>query len=336
MSDPAPRRFHAPVAWAALACALLGTTSSAQQAPYSPPKHGESAPFFQALTAEQAVRYADGGVQIEHHRTPVARLAEHRRVDRALASLLPQRKGVVDAYIIAMALDSDPVFGREARGAGKVLARRYDAVGRTLIFAGSDGHSPSALAMGTPDTLALALARVAELMDPKEDVLVLYMTSHGAPIGLVYNDADQGFGVISATALATALDTLGLMRRVIIISACFSGTFIPVLSGEDAAVLTASAGDRTSFGCKSDNDWTFFGDALINNALRKHQSLAEAGEEAARLIAEWEARGRLTPSLPQTLIGARAAAWLAVLDKRAPKGATAPVGTPSVAVFGTR
>ncbi len=324
--------------WAALACAcaLFAASSSAQQSAYAPPKHGEPLPFFQALTAAQAARLADGGVQIEHHRTAAQLLTEHRRVDRALASLLPQRKGVVDAYVIAVALDSDPVFGREAREAGKVLSRRYDAAGRTLTFAGSDGHTPSTLAMGSPDTLALALARVAELMDRKEDVLVLYTTSHGAPFGLVYNDADQGFGVISATALANQLDTLGITRRVIIISACYSGAFIPVLSGEDAAVLTASAGDRTSFGCKADNDWTFFGDALVNNALRRHQPLADAGAEAARLIADWEGRGRLTPSLPQTFVGARAAAWLAVLDKRAPKLVTAPVGTPSVALFGAR
>lgn len=322
--------------WAALACALFAATSSAQQTAYVAPKHGDPVPFFQSLSAEQATRFADGGVQIEHHRTPADLLAEHRRVDRALAGLLPQRKGVVDAYVIAIALDSDPVFGREAREAGKVLSRRYDAAGRTLVFAGSDGRAPSTLAMGSPDTLALALARVAELMDRREDVLVLYTTSHGASFGLVYNDADQGFGVLSATALANQLDTLGIARRVIIISACYSGTFIPVLSGDDAAVLTASAGDRTSFGCKSDNDWTFFGDALINNALRKNQPLAEAGAQAARLIADWEARGRLTPSLPQTLIGTRATAWLAVLDKRTPKLATAPVGTPSVALFGAR
>ena len=46
---------------------------------------------------------------------------------RALATLQPQRKGVVDAYVVTVGLDSDPVFGREAREAGKVLSRRYDA-----------------------------------------------------------------------------------------------------------------------------------------------------------------------------------------------------------------
>ena len=37
--------------------------------------------------------------------------------------------GVVDAYVVVAALDADPVFNREAREAGRVLARRFDAAG---------------------------------------------------------------------------------------------------------------------------------------------------------------------------------------------------------------
>ncbi|MFX5602815.1 hypothetical protein ABTD90_19915, partial [Acinetobacter baumannii] len=84
-----------------------------------------------------------------------------------------------------------------AREAARVLARRYDAAGHTIVLAGSDGTRDSDLPMGSPDNLSAALARVAELMDHDEDVLVLYTTSHGAPLGIVYNDADQGYGVIS-------------------------------------------------------------------------------------------------------------------------------------------
>ena len=94
-------------------------------------------------------------------------------------------------------------------------------------------------------------------------------------------------------------------------------------------MVTAAAADRTSFGCESDNDWTFFGDALINHALRKPQPLAAAVEDARTQIAGWEARGKLTPSQPSVLIGAEADAWLAPLDKRVPAAATAPVGRPA-------
>ena len=125
---------------------------------------------------------ADAGTQIEQDRCPAEELAEHRKLDRALAGARPQRAGTVDAYVVSIALDSDPVFGREARAAGEVLGRRYGAAGRTIVLAGTDGGAPSALPRGTPATLAIALARIAELMDRNEDVLVLYTTSHGAPV----------------------------------------------------------------------------------------------------------------------------------------------------------
>ena len=61
------------------------------------------------------------------------------------------------------------------------LRHRYGAAGRTIILAGSDGSAPSDLPRGSPGSLAVALARVAELMDRNEDTLILYTTSHGAP-----------------------------------------------------------------------------------------------------------------------------------------------------------
>lgn len=313
--------------------ALAAAAATAQDSNYQPPHHGEPAPFFQSLSDADAIRYADAGIQIEHDHPATWALAEHRRLDHALAQLQPQRKGVVDAYVVAVALDSDPNFGKEAREAARVLSRRYDAAGRTIVLAGSDGTSDSNLPMGSPDNISAALARVAELMDPNEDVLVLYTTSHGAPLGIVYNDADQGFGIISPTRLAATIDGLGIKRRVVILSACYAGVFVPSLAGPDTAVLTAASADRTSFGCRADSDWTFFGDALVNHALRKAQSLDAAGHEAAALIAGWEAQGKLVPSQPQMEIGASAAAWLAILDRRTPRETTAPVGRPAVTLL---
>jgi hypothetical protein len=314
------------------AVALLALpAASAQQQPYTPPQHtAPPPPALTRSTPEELVQQADGGTQIERDRTATHALAEHRRLTRALGPLLPQRKGVVDAYVLSVALDSDPVFGREAREAGKVLARRYDAVGRTITLGGSDGKTPSPLPMGSPANIEVALARIAELMDEKEDVLVLYTTSHGAPFGVVYNDGDQGFGAISPKRLAQLLQAHGMQRRLLIVSACYSGVFVPVLSSPQTAIVSAAAADRSSFGCAAENDWTFFGDALVNRALRKPQPLGSAVTEAVAEIASWETRGKLKPSLPQRSIGADVQTWLAPLEARMPKIATQPVGKPSV------
>lgn len=302
---------------------------------YDPPRHTQAPPPL-GRTDEDAVVQANNGIQIERDRSPQEELAEHRRLDRALARLAPHRKGVIDVYVVAVGLDSDAVFGREAREAGRVLARRYGAEAHSIVLAGSDGTGPSDLPRGSPTNIAAALARVAELMDRKEDVLVLYTTSHGAPLGIVYNDGDQGYGAISPARLADMLGQLGLSRRLIIISACFSGVFVPLLSNEDGVVITAASSERTSFGCQADSDWTFFGDALINHALRTAQPLAAAAGAATTLIAAWERKGDLLPSEPQIAIGARAGMWLDVLDRRVPAAATKPVGRPAVTLLDAR
>ena len=167
-------------------------------------------------------------------------------------------------------------------------------------------------------------------MDPAEDVLVLYATSHGAPFGIVYSDGNEGYGAISPNRLARLLDEFGIHRRLLIISACYSGVFVPVLSGAQTAIVSAASSDRSSFGCIAENDWTFFGDALINRTLRKPQPLGAAVTEAVGLIAGWERRGGLEPSLPQQSMGVEVQAWLTPLEARMPRTATQSVGRPSV------
>ena len=310
-----------------LVIAAIATASSAQS--YQPVRHTLPAPIFAGGEGETQAQ-ADLGIDVERDRPARWRLEEHRRLDRALAALHPQRPGQVDAFVVVAALDSDPVFGREAREAARVLARRYRADGHVILLAGSDGTRDSDLPMGSPGNLDLALARVAEVMDPTEDVLVLYTTSHGAPFGLYYNDGDQGYGAVSPGWLWNQLSTLGIRNRLILLSACYSGVFVPMLSSHTTAIVTAAAADRPSFGCQADNDWTFFGDALINIALRKPLPLASAAAEAETLIAEWERASTLEPSRPQISIGSGARAWLAALERDLP-AMTPKVGHPSTA-----
>jgi len=325
--------LRAALRWSIAAAALLPLAASAQMPAYQAAQHRFAVPLIERASDQELAFLADQGVAIEHDRPPAQALAEHRRLDRALASLQPQRKGVVDAYVVAVALDSDPVFGREAREAGRVLARRYGAAGHTIVLAGTDGHADSNLPMGSPANIAAALARVAELMDRNEDVLVLYTTSHGAPWGIVYNDGDQGFGAISPTRLWTELSQLGITNRLLLISACFSGVFVPLLATDTTAMVTAASADRTSFGCQADMDWTFFGDAMINHALRKPEPFAQAATEAQALIGGWEGQGKLTPSQPQVWVGPGAAHWLTALEARLPP-ATSPVGRPATLSLG--
>ena len=318
-----------------LASALLAVPLAAQQSaePLHPAPH--FAPWPNLGSGQNEPQLQDRlalGPELQRAQSAREMLAERRRLDAALAALQPQRRGAVDAYVVAVALDSDPVFGREAREAAQVLTRRYGAQGRAITLAGPDGRS-NGLPKGSLTSLTLTLARIAELMDPAEDVLILYSTSHGAPVGLVYHDGDTGYGILSPSRLGIVLGELGIKRRIVLLSACHAGAFVPFLGSPDTAIVTAASAERKSFGCQPQNDWTFFGDALVNNALRKPQPLAAAADEARRLIAGWESGHGLEPSQPQVSIGNGAAQWLPMLEARMPRGETAPVGAPAISAF---
>jgi hypothetical protein len=253
---------------------------------------------------------------------------EDARISAALSKLQPQRPGVVDAFVITMALDSDPVFNREAREAGRVLANRFGANGRTVVLADDEGID-LADTSGTPPHLALAIARAAALMDPKEDVLVLYSTSHGSPhAGLNYKLASYGAGVITPDQFATMLASSGIQNRLIILQACFAGQFIPALAAPRTVVATAASSMHSSFGCSASNDWTFFGHALINQAMRMPDTFIRQFRRAVVAIMGWEGKLGIDPSNPQIKVGGETGAWLAALDAQAGAVPAAPVGNP--------
>jgi hypothetical protein len=285
----------------------------------------------QAQVSPQDVAAANRGVVTEQGRDAAWHFGQHRKLNLAIDALKPQRPGVVDAYVVVAGFDSDPVFGREAAETAKVLARRFDAIGRTIVLSAGTGASDKTVPDGSPANFEVALGAVSARMDVKEDVLILYTTSHGAPeIGLSYRDGNQGFGWIGPKRLADLINGVGISRRMVMLSACFSGELLPFLVNDTSVIVTAADRDRTSFGCAPSNDWTFFGDALINTALRTPQPFDAAVAQAFDLIRSWEKARRLPSSQPQFYTGSEAGAWLDALEKRMPPITTPRVGKPAI------
>lgn len=246
--------------WTGVLAALLAVPALAQSAsdnPFQPPPHTSPFPDLGGGDSRAARRISfELGPELQRGFSAAHISEQRRRLDAALASLAPHTPGTPDAFVVTVALDSDPVFAREAREAGRVLAARYGAQARTLVLAGPDGVRDDA-PHGSITALVLALSHIGTLMNPAEDVLVLYTTSHGLDLGLAYHYGDSGYGVLSPARLKAALEEAGIRRRVLILSACYSGVFVPALASPDTAILTAAASTRTSFGCAAENDWTF-------------------------------------------------------------------------------
>jgi hypothetical protein len=234
---------------------------------------------------------------------------------QALSSLTPQQPGRVDTYLLAAGLWGDPVFEREASEAANILSAHFGAQGRTIVLsAGGQGERrfPSA----TPTHLQAAIGRLGQVIDPNEDLVVLFLTSHGSPDGsIALREENRLTGAMRPAHLREALQAAGIRNKVVIISACFSGAFIAPLMNPQTVVLTASAPDRSSFGCQADREWTFFGDAFFNQSVRGSSSLLTAFDHSKTLISQWESERNYTPSNPQRFVGAQGAQVLAAAER---------------------
>ncbi|SPE25687.1 conserved membrane hypothetical protein [Burkholderiales bacterium] len=226
-------------------------------------------------------------------------------LEDALDAIAPGQAGVTELFTISFGGDgAQDVFLREAVGADSVMADVFDSGAHSIVLANSQAH-PQERPFATVSALQRALATVADRMNGDEDVLALFLTSHGtADHHLAVSLPPYEFEDLTAERVRELLDDAGIRYRVIIVSACYSGGFIAALAGPDTMVITASGADRTSFGCRDGAQWTDFGRAFFGEALAQAASFEGAFRIASRRIAEREAQEQLTPSLPQISVGA--------------------------------
>jgi Peptidase C13 family len=237
-------------------------------------------------------------------------------VAKAIAGLTPARPGIGEVYFVGMAAYSEQdVFLKEARSAQAIIENRFNAKGRSVLLANHrDTLTDVALASAT--NLDKILAGIGRMMDVENDVLVLFVTSHGTNGVIAVSMPGFGLNNLTPDRLAIALAQSGIKNRVVILSACHAGSFLPALDDPDTLALTAAHADKTSFGCSHEREWTYFGDALFNQALRKTRSFPEAFGMARDTIAGLEAKDKLTPSDPQMSVGSNILAPLDAIQKR--------------------
>jgi hypothetical protein len=123
-----------------------------------------------------------GSVEIVRPPAEAARLA--RLMGDALDGLQPQRPGRLDTYVISVGFWGDAVFENEARQAGEILGDHLGAEGRTITLS-AGGHPQRTFPAATPDNLSAAIGHIGSLIDPNEDLVVVFLTSHGSPDGSV-------------------------------------------------------------------------------------------------------------------------------------------------------
>jgi hypothetical protein len=232
-------------------------------------------------------------------------------VDQAVDALAAGEPGRTELYYVGFAgFGLQDVFLKEARFARDALARRIDLERRTLVLANAPQAAPDQ-PLASTTALRHALRGVGAKMNRDEDVLFLFLTSHGSQdASLAVSQSILPLSDLTAKDVAQALDESGIEWRIVVVSACYSGTFIEPLKNDRTLVITAARADRTSFGCADHRELTYFGEAFFRDALPQSRSLLDAAARATQLVTSKEEAEKLTPSKPQIHIGERMRAKL--------------------------
>lgn len=238
------------------------------------------------------------------------------KIDAAVANLAPAGEAGPATYMVGFAgVGEERVFAQEIDLAAQVIGARYDTLHRTVLLV-NDRRDRDSRPLATVSGLELTLQRLGERMDRDRDVLFLVLSSHGSeePELAVSNGA-LPLNQLDGETLAAALKESAIRWKVIVISACYAGGFIAPLQDENTIILTAAAADRTSFGCGSDRDLTYFGEAFFRDALPRAPSLKAAFDTASAALAAREKAEHETPSHPQAYYGKAMLAKLMTLER---------------------
>lgn len=229
---------------------------------------------------------------------------QYRLLSRAVSRVRPSRLGVPDLYFIAFAADGhQDVFMKEAIYTKHLFEQQYGTKGRALLLV-NNHRLVKEVPLASAVNLQKALNAIAHKMNKDEDILFLFLTSHGSrdhrlAVSLGRLPLEQ----ISVPLLAGLLAKTPIKWKVIVISACYSGGFIDALQSDTTLVITSARADRTSFGCSDDVDMTYFGRAFFQRALSGSSSFIDAFYRARKLLTHWENEDEYDHSDPQISVG---------------------------------
>ena len=320
-------RSCAPLRWfpvlgrvVALWVALLAITMIVPHAPVFVGRDFDvhSANAWEALRARTAASAANAG----NAQGDAARFEQSQRslLQAEVAALVPPKQGATNIYAVGIAgWAGQDVFLKELDGGLAALGDILPIKGHTLRLV-NQRETLESLPLANSANFAAAVHAIGEQMNKNDDVLLLLMTSHGQSTGFGLRLPNQTVVELTPTEVAATLDKAGIKNRIVIVSACFAGVFVPPLANDNTIVLTAADEKNTSFGCAPERDWTYFGDAFFRQSVRPGRDLQHAFDNARMLIHGWELMDHATPSNPQGHFGPALVAKLAPFFASSPGG----------------
>ena len=244
------------------------------------------------LEAEQREQRRLAAVNVE-----TALYNQRALLAQAIGALGPRDPARINLFLLAVGGDgSQEVFRREVEFVRGQFAERFGTAKRSVALINSRttvGTAP----MATATSIREALAGLGARMDREQDILFLFLTSHGSrQHELVLDQNGMDLPDLSAADLARLLRESGIRWKVVVISACYSGGFLEPLKDDGTLVITAARHDRQSFGCADENEFTYFGRAYFKEALPQATSFQDAFGKAEAIVRDLELQAPANPA----------------------------------------
>lgn len=192
--------------------------------------------------------------------------------------------------------DEAPIFDNSRRDVVALLQRqgfRPENIAQTTSASRPDAGVPLTSYGSFLEALETTTARA-------RGGCLVYISSHGSPQGVVFGRSQM----MSPERMNAALSRYCADRpTVAVVSACFSGVFVPALAAPNRMVLTAARPDRSSFGCGNSNTHPYFDECILQSG-RSATDFPSLGEAARECVSMREtAEGLTPPSEPQLFVG---------------------------------
>jgi len=239
---------------------------------------------------------------VEHEVTRIVEnvlYQQKARLEQALSLVNENDTKKTELYFVGVAGDGKQgVFRREITFIRDQFDQHYGTKNKSLLLANSD-VSYESIPLATITSIELALQGVASKMDPENDILFVYFSSHGSSdFEFQLDQPGLQLASLRAKEMGRIMRSLPVRYKVAVISACYAGGYVSPVKDNSTMVLVAASADRTSFGCSDNATMTYFGEAFFKDALPRSISFVEAFDKARDIVKGREAKEGFKHSNP--------------------------------------